>query len=238
MSSSGTSTGTGNDGYAGYLDATSDTSHFNTQAFLIEQILGLVRTASLVQVKSVTNSGGVSPVGTMSVLPLVNLLDGQGKSSSHGNINNVIYARLQGGANAIILDPQVGDIGIAVFADRDISSVKANKARANPGSWRCFDMADAVYLMTVLGASPTQYVQFSSTGINLTDLNGNTIVMNSAGVTINGVLIDRSHNVSGAGTVHASGEGTFNSHTVGGHQHAVAGVQTGISTVESATPTG
>src|SRR6185312_7579436 len=68
---------------------------------------------------------------------------------------------------AIILDPQVGDIGIAIFADHDISSVAANKAQANPGSWRRFSMADALYVGGLLNGVPGQYVQFSSAGIEL-----------------------------------------------------------------------
>lgn len=40
------------------------------------------------------------------------------------------------------------------------------------------------------------------------------------------------------GAVNATGEGTFNGHTVGGHTHAVANVQSGSSTITSNTPTG
>ena len=33
-------------------------------------------------------------------------------------IHNVPYMRIQGGANGIILDPAIGDIGIATVCDR------------------------------------------------------------------------------------------------------------------------
>jgi hypothetical protein len=119
------------------------------------------------KVLSVTNDGGVAPVGFVSLQPMVNQLDGYGNAMPHGEIFNVPYFRLQGGANAIILDPQVGDIGWAGFADRDISSVKATKAQANPGSRRKFSMADAVYMGGILNGTPSQYVAFSSSGISI-----------------------------------------------------------------------
>ena len=65
------------------------------------------------------------------------------------------------------LDPQVGDIGVAMFADRDISSVTANRAQANPGSRRRFDMSDGLYFGGVLNGLPMQYVQFSAAGITI-----------------------------------------------------------------------
>lgn len=219
----------------GQQDPADEASEFNSTWFLVRQFLATVRGAAVVQIKSVTNSGGVSPIGTVDVLPLVNQLDGLGNSTPHGTIYGLPYARVQGGTNAVILDPVVGDIGIAVFCDRDISAVKATKAQANPGSFRRNDWADGVYLFTITGGTPQQYVEFTSTGITITDKSGNIITMASAGITINGVLFDRSANMSGVGTLHASGEGTFSgSHTVSEHTHG--GVTTGGGT--TATPTG
>ena len=57
-----------------------------------------------------------------------------------------------------LIDPTQGDIGLAIFADRDISSVRANRAQANPGSYRRFDMADGVYIGGILNGMPTQTV--------------------------------------------------------------------------------
>jgi hypothetical protein len=74
----------------------------------------------------------------------------------------------------VIIDPKVGDIGLCIFADRDISSVKANvaalrggKGSVTPGSGRRFDMADGLYVGGLLNGVPTQYVQFSASGINI-----------------------------------------------------------------------
>jgi hypothetical protein len=154
-------------GYVGYANESSDASDLNRMSFVIERILARVSTATLVIVKSVTNEGGVSAVGYVDVQPLVSQLSGDGQATPHGTIYEIPYMRLQGGTNAIILDPQVGDIGICVFANRDISSVKATKAVANPGSRRRFDMADGLYLGGVLNGVPEQFIRFSSEGIEV-----------------------------------------------------------------------
>jgi hypothetical protein len=137
-------------------------SHFNAIAFLIKAMTGQLWTATLVKVVAVTGGGGaVALAGTVDVQPLVNQLDGQDQATPHGTIFGVPYFRAQGGANAIILDPLVGDLGIAVFADHDISSVVANKGAANPGSRRRFSPSDALYLGGFLNAVPTQYLAFA-----------------------------------------------------------------------------
>lgn len=220
--------GSGNDnnpaisgqGYSGQAGLNSGTSDFNSQLFLIKQVLGQTRTVTLVQIVKVTNTDAVSAVGFCDVLPLVNMLDGLGTAYKHGTVFGLCYFRLQSGKSAVIMDPKVGDIGIAVISDRDISTIKNTKAQGNPGSRRRFALSDGIYLGGVLNGVPTQYVRFvtdgngnpagvevvdglgnsiktSATGINWTDKNSNTIVSNSSGITINGVLFDRSQNVSG-----------------------------------------
>jgi hypothetical protein len=78
----------------------------------------------------------------------------------------------------VILDPQPGDIGVATFCSRDISSVKAAAAQSaangmpiqpqNPGSFRTFDWADGVYWGSFLGPLlPAQYVQVNTAGITV-----------------------------------------------------------------------
>lgn len=140
---------------------------FNNIGFMVQQALGKLQTATLVRIEKCTNSGGLSPVGFVDVTPLVNQLDGAGNPTPHVTIFNVPYFRLQGGKNAIIIDPEKGDIGVAVFASRDITKVKGTKAQANPGSFRQYSFADALYLGGMLNATPTQYVQFSTAGIRI-----------------------------------------------------------------------
>ena len=153
--------------YLGAENPTTATSDYAAQSFLVWQILRSISGAKLVQVQAVTNNGGVSPVGFVDVAPLVNQLDGSNQAMPHGTVYHLPYFRLQGGANAVIIDPQVGDIGVAIVEDRDISSVKANKAQANPGSKRIFDLADGLYLGGFLNGVPNQYFQFSAAGIDI-----------------------------------------------------------------------
>lgn len=142
-------------------------SPFNVTEFIVRNMLARVCTATLVRVKSVTNAGAIDDVGFVDIEPLVNLLDAKGNAIEHGVIFHCPYLRIQGGTNAVIMDPVAGDIGIAVFADRDITSVISNKDRSNPGSFRQHSMADGLYLGGVLNGAPTQWVQFSTAGIKI-----------------------------------------------------------------------
>ena len=142
-------------------------SDFNAIVSIVKSILSRIATTTLVQVKAVTNDGGVAAVGFVDIQPLINQVDGDGNAVAHGTIFGVPYQRAQGGANAIILDPQVGDIGIAVFASRDIGGVIAKRAAANPGSNGRFRWSDALYIGGVLNGVPTQWVRFSNEGIEI-----------------------------------------------------------------------
>jgi hypothetical protein len=135
---------------------------------MIQQMLSKVHTATIVQVTACSNDGGVSPVGTVDVQILVNQmgsLAGQMVGVPHVTMYGLPYLRIQGGANAIIIDPQPGDIGIAVFASRDITNVKSTKAQANPNTFRMHDFADGMYLGGLLNGVPLQFIQFSTAGI-------------------------------------------------------------------------
>ena len=139
----------------------------NNLLFVVQQALAKVQTASVVKVIGCTNAGGVSPVGTVDVQILVNQISGQGNPTPHLTMYGLPYLRIQGGSNAVIIDPQPGDIGIAVFASRDITNVKRTKSQSNPGSYRTHDFSDGMYIGGLLNGSPNQYLQFSSAGISL-----------------------------------------------------------------------
>jgi len=175
----------------GAIGPASNWGEFNRISFLVQQALAKMQTATLVRIESCTNSGGVSPVGFVDVTPLVNQLDGAGNSVLHVTIYNLPYLRIQGGTNGIIIDPQKGDIGICVFASRDISNIKTTKTQSPPGSYRQYSFADGMYLGGVLNGTPTQYVQFSTAGIKLHSpvaviLDAPDIQLNAASVEING----------------------------------------------------
>jgi hypothetical protein len=187
----------------GQMQPSDTTSDFNAISFMIQQALAVTRTMTLVKVVAVTNDGGVSPVGSVDVHPMVNMLDGAGVATTHGTVFGLPYFRLQGGANAVIIDPVVGDIGFAVIADRDISSVKSAKADANPGSNRRFDFSDGVYIGGILNGSPSQYCRFTDSGIVLADKNGNKIEMKAGSIAITGNLTVTGGVTAGFGGVDA-----------------------------------
>lgn len=187
---------------AGQQQVSTTHDEYNTLMFAVAQALTKVQTATLVKIVACTNDGGLSPVGSVDVQPLVNMRAGDGTIVPHGVVYGLPYLRVQGGTNAVIIDPEVGDIGIAVFASRDISSVKANKAQANPGSFRVFDWADGLYLGGVLNGTPEQYVMFSGAGLKLVSPTKITLqapeidIEAATKVTINSPLND----IKGGGT--------------------------------------
>lgn len=153
--------------YRGAQEPHTSNNEFNAQSFIIRAITGRYNTSMPVKIVSLVSGSGLEPVGFVNVQPMVNQLDGYGDSVPHGVIFNVPYMRIQGGANAVIIDPKVGDIGIACFASHDISAVKANRDISNPGSLRRFDMADAIYIGGILNGTPVNYVMISDDEITL-----------------------------------------------------------------------
>jgi hypothetical protein len=190
-----------------------------------------VRTAVVVKIMGVDGTNDtLAPVGTVDAMPLVKQMDGAGKCFSHGTIFSLSYVRMQGGTNAIICDPKVGDLGLAVICDRDISSVKANKGEANPGSRRKFSLSDGVYIGGMLNGMPEQYVFFTPTGMKLADKNGNVIEMKvgsidvtTAAFRVNGAII------AGFGTADQVGLQTH-IHAQGTDSHGDTEVPTNLPT--------
>lgn len=219
------------EGYVGTQNPESRANEFNAVEFVIAQLLNKRNYTTLVQVMAVRSAGEVAPVGFVDVQIMLNQIDAAGNSMPHGIVNNVPYFRIQGGANAVIIDPQVGDIGMATFADRDISSVKATRAISNPGSKRRADIADGLYTGGFLNAAPTQYVRFTDSGIEVVSPTNITVraptinMIGADSVTLQSASIILDGPVTGtAGAVFAgdvTGQGTSL------HTHKHGGVQTG-----------
>lgn len=186
-------------------DASDD---FNATAFLVSQMTGRMETMKLVQVVAVHGgAGAIAPAGTVDVLPLVNQVDGGGHATTHGTVFGIPWSRVQGGANAVVCDPVIGDVGYVVASDRDISNVKATGKRSNPGSSRRFNIADGVYAGGALNVAPDQYLVFTADGVRLVDKNGNSVAMTAAGIT----LTDSTGNVvsTSSGGISLSPHGTL-----------------------------
>lgn len=149
----------------GVASASTFADAVSQQEFQIQQLVGRMATVTICKVVAVGDGNGtLAPVGFVDLQPLVQQMTGAGLAHPHGISHNVPYLRLQGGQNAVIIDPVVGDIGIALFASHDISKVKSTKAEALPGSRRRFDMGDALYLGGILNGTPEQYIWFDSEG--------------------------------------------------------------------------
>lgn len=166
------------------------------QKYIIETLIGNVNTLTLVKVISISVPvDELAPIGFCSIQPLVQKVDGNNNVYPRGIIENVPYLRIQGGTNAIVLDPVVGDVGLAGFCDRDISMVKRTGQEAAPNTLRQYDLNDAVYLFSCIGGVPTQYIHFKSSGMDIKstgNININGLVITPEGELIlaNGVKVD------------------------------------------------
>ena len=139
----------------------------------------------------------------------------------------------------------VGDIGVASVCDRDISTVKNAKIVSAPGSNRKNDLSDIVYLMTIIGSAPTQYVQFSSAGITIHS--PTKVVVSAPNVEINAsteckitaptITLDGAVNQIGgdtstfSGSMTVTGDVTAQGTSVHTHKHSgvtVGSGQTGV----------
>ena len=167
----------------------------NVIEFVARQLVfGQVDTSSLVQVVAV-HGGGVGPVGTVDVQPLVNQVDGAGNGTPHGTVYGLPYIRLQGGSGAVICDPVEGDVGQAIYCSSDISTVKATPQETlagggqtfNPGSFRRFSMSDGLYLGGTLNGTPTSYIQIVDGQVIVSASNGACVTtIGPSGVVVGG----------------------------------------------------
>ncbi len=146
---------------------------------ILLRLIGRSYTATVVKVDAV-QAGGTGPVGFLDATDLVQQLDGSNQGIPNVSMRRLPYFRLQGGANAVIIDPKPGDLGIAIFARRDISTVKNTKAEGPPPSLRAHDVSDGLYIGGILNGAPQQWIQFLDNGIN---------IKSTAAVTIDASLL-------------------------------------------------
>lgn len=213
--------------------------------YTITRLLRQLHTAELVKVLAVYPTAGT--VGFVDVQPLAQDRTTNGVLLAQAPIYKAPYLRLQAGSSAVILDPVVGDIGIALYAQRDMTTVISTRAEAAAATDRAYDSADALYLGGVLNSDPTQFVKFLPDGgieiVSTADLS--VQVAGDLDLTVAGALnvsITGTASISAAATTW-SGPVTFNQPvtapqaTIGGipfttHKHFVSGTN-----ANSGTPT-
>ena len=201
------------DGYLGFRGTRGeDGAEINALRFVVRQMLAEVATSAVVRVVGARSNGEAAPPGTIDVQMLVHQVDGAGTTYPHGPIYNVPYHRAQNGTHGIIMDPKAGDVGVIVCASRDISAVKANQGDASaPGSLRRHDLADALYIGTVIAkGAPQQYVQFTDDGLNIVSLG--TVTITAPTIHLNGNVVQQ------GGTVTSNGKHIDNTHIHGNVQ--------------------
>ena len=175
----------------------------NALAFAIRQMLNSINTCLPCKVVAVYPSD--SSVGYVDVLPLVTYVDGMGKAVQPVTHYHLPYSRVQGGIAALIIDPVVGDKGLAVFASRDVSTVTADTTEPQqPASFRRFSESDGYYIGGFLNQSPRVFVELTQEQkCNITATGGVHIV----------------GNVTVEGTITSTGDIVGNGHSLSNHTH-------------------
>ncbi|HCL5132032.1 TPA: oxidoreductase [Salmonella enterica] len=210
-------------------------SEINAQDFMLRQFLGKHVFITLGQVVAVE---GVF----IDVRPMVMGVAADGSPVEHEVIYNLPVWRLQGGSNAVIMPPHVGDIGFLGICDRDISAVKATRQAAMPGSKRTHNYADAIWLGGVLNGAPVQFVEFADNQIRVISpwkveisapegiVNASkSFTVNSPKIALNGdAAVSQGLNVTGQSEL--SGGAQIGGIDFGYHVHS--GVKSGGSTTQ------
>lgn len=191
---------------------------YNALMFMIKQQLLGINTAELVKVEAVNGDN------TVDIKPLLSLPTAQGTYIKNTTIYNIPYTRIQGGKNALDIKPEVGDIGIVVYCQRDISNVLRSKGEANPNSNRFYSASDGVYVASIasLNSTPENFIKIDENGVNITTskeltikaskITANCDIETTGDVKANGIsLKEHTHQVKYIGAGQGSSEQTATS---------------------------
>jgi len=187
-------------------------SGYNSLQFMVQQaIRNQVHTAIPVQVQAVDGL-------FVDVLPLVSNVDGFGETVEPTTIYHLPVFRYHAGVGAVILDPVVGDLGLAVFAQADSSNVtEGTTTPQQPGSFRRFSQSDGFYIGGFHNVAPTVYIEIQQ--------DGHIILTAPAGLTVT------SPSATFSGTMDISGDCTIGGISFLSHVHG--GVESGGSTTST-----
>ena len=133
---------------------------------------------------------GVNIVGFVDIQLMIEQTNGQKKGNETAIICNVPYVRIQGGTNAVIIDPEINDLGVAIFSSRDITNFKEARRQTPPATWRKFSISDAIYIGGIRNQKPVQYIHFRNDGIEIyspkrVHITTPTVLIDSDNTTIN-----------------------------------------------------
>lgn len=153
------------------MNINTQSSEYNGLSFIIQQaIRQQVNTCIVVKVTAVKD-------GYVDVLPLVTQIDGNGEAVQPTTLYHLPFMRYHGGVCAVILNPVVGDIGLAVFAGKDCSNVvKGTTEPQQPASFRENSMANGFYIGGFLNQAPTCSIELKQDGSIVLTAPNNVIV--------------------------------------------------------------
>ena len=186
-------------------------SEYNALQFMIQQAMQGISTAIPVQVQAVNGL-------FVDVLPLVSSVDGYGQAVEPTTLFHLPVFRYHAGVGAVILDPVVGDKGLAVFAQADASNVTdGTSTPQQPASFRKHSMSDGFFIGGFHNAAPTVYIEIKQSG-EVVIVAPNKLTVTSPTATFSG-------NVTMAGNLSVTGDADIGGISFAGHVHG--GVQTG-----------
>ena len=167
---------------------------------------------------------GVNIVGFVDIQLMIEQTNGQKKGNETAIVCNVPYVRIQGGTNAVIIDPEINDLGVAIFSSRDITNFKEARRQTPPATWRKFSISDAIYIGGIRNQKPVQYIHFRNDGIEVyspkrVHITTPTVLIDSDNTTINtseNTTINANNatiNTSAKTTINANGGCEINAET-------------------------
>ena len=211
----------------------------NSMEFFIRSLISQVVSTSLpVVVTAVERKGEEAGAGYVTVKPLLQPRNNSGDGLEVTTIPKLPYFRLQNGKAAIICDPKVGDIGLAVVAKQDISNINGSTTPKVPATYRKFDPSDSFYIGGFWGKAPEVFIHLEDEGtikikaptkISMEapecEVNASTsFTVNSSQINLNGPISG-----GGSGGADATFTGDVNAKGISLTSHTHTGVQSGNS---------
>lgn len=211
----------------------------NSMEFFIRSLISQVVSTSLpVVVTAVERKGEEAGAGYVTVKPLLQPRNNSGDGLEVTTIPKLPYFRLQHGKAAIICDPKVGDIGLAVVAKQDISNINGSTTPKVPATYRKFDPSDSFYIGGFWGKAPEVFIHLEDEGtikikaptkISMAapecEVNASTsFTVNSSQINLNGPISG-----GGSGGADATFTGDVNAKGISLTSHTHTGVQSGNS---------
>ncbi len=165
----------------------------NMLGYVFSRLIGNMTFVKIVRVIDVNTSSGV-----VDLEGLLYTVNANGESlNDGGRYFSIPYLRLQRGVSAVVMNPVVGDVGLMVCCDRDITGIKDNKTASVPTSNRLHSAADGIYLTSIacLSEAPAQYVAFHDSGIDIqspgvVNINGMKILPDGRLQLVDGSIVD------------------------------------------------